>query len=147
MSSDVRTMTAPPLLKTRERSRVISGLAVLAVALAGTATLFAYDPAQHGFYPRCFLRAITGLNCPGCGSMRAIHQLLHGHILVAARLNLLLVLSMPGVAWWAARFGMWWMSGKAMMLDIRPRWMWALFAIASVFTILRNLPGYEWLAP
>jgi hypothetical protein len=79
--------------------------------------------------------------------LRAIHQLLHGHVLEAARLNLLLVLSLPGTAWWVARCGLLWLSGRAMTFDVRPAWLWLLFGIASAFTILRNLPGYAWLAP
>lgn len=37
--------------------------------------------------------------CPGCGSQRAIHQLLHGHIAEAFKLNALLIPSiMYGLA-------------------------------------------------
>src|SRR5262245_65928456 len=104
---------APPRLNSGNQMRWMPALAMLVVATVGTVILFSFDPARYNFYPRCFVRAVTGLNCPGCGSLRAIHQLLHGHVLVAARLNLLLVLSLPGVAWWVARCGMLWFSGKA----------------------------------
>ena len=146
MSSIVKN-TPPPLLMPREHARLFPGLAMLVLAAAGTAILFYYDPARYGFYPPCFLRVVTGLNCPGCGSLRAIHQLLHGHVLEAARLNLLLVLSIPGSAWWFVRCGVLWLSGRTMTFDVRPSWLWMLFGIASAFTILRNLPGYAWLAP
>jgi hypothetical protein len=138
---------APPLLSAPERIRLVYGLVVLVAATAGTAILFSYDPARYGFYPPCFFRSFTGLNCPGCGAMRAIHQLLHGHVLTAARFNLLLVLSLPGSVWWVARCGFLWLSGKSVIFDIRPAWLWTLFGIVTVFTILRNLPGFEWLAP
>ena len=114
---------------------------------AGAVVIFLFDPAQHNFYPLCYLRAVTGLNCPGCGAMRAIHQLLHGHIAAAARLNLLLLLSLPFSAWWAIRSGAAWIQGQPTAFSIRPFWIWTFLAVASVFTVLRNLPGFEWLAP
>lgn len=38
---------------------------------------------------------MTGLKCPGCGSQRAIHSLLHLDILAALGYNAFLVLSLP----------------------------------------------------
>ena len=39
---------------------------------------YTHDPAAGGA-PRCMFRLVTGYDCPGCGSQRAIHSLLHGH--------------------------------------------------------------------
>jgi ABC-type amino acid transport system permease subunit len=41
---------------------------------------------------------MTGLKCPGCGSQRAIHSLLHFDFVQAFRYNALLVLSLPLLA-------------------------------------------------
>ena len=41
---------------------------------------------------------ITGLHCPGCGSLRAVRQFLHGELWAAFRLNPLMVLSLPLLA-------------------------------------------------
>lgn len=38
---------------------------------------------------------LTGLECPGCGSQRAIHSLLHLDIAAAFKFNALLVSSLP----------------------------------------------------
>lgn len=38
---------------------------------------------------------LTGLECPGCGSQRAIHSLLHLDIGAAFKFNALLVSSLP----------------------------------------------------
>ena len=132
-------MTAPP-------ARVVVPL-LLGGGVAGAAMIFLFDPAQHSFYPICYFRVVTGLNCPGCGITRAIHQLLHGNIAAAARLNLLLVLCLPFSAWWAIRNGAAWIQGQPMAFSIRPLWIWTFLAVASVFTVIRNLPGFEWLAP
>src|SRR6266513_4699752 len=67
-------------------------------ALAATVLfviLFFFSPSQYPFYPRCPLHAMTGLHCPGCGSLRAVHSLLHGDIGAALHFNALLILSLP----------------------------------------------------
>lgn len=38
---------------------------------------------------------LTGLKCPGCGTQRAIHALLHGDVVTALRFNALLPVSIP----------------------------------------------------
>jgi len=57
--------------------------------------LYFFPPEQHAFYPRCLFYRITGAKCPGCGGLRAMHQLLHGHIANAWHYNALVVLSLP----------------------------------------------------
>lgn len=54
-----------------------------------------FDPLQHTFFPACPFRSFTGLECPGCGSQRALHHLLNFQFLLAFRQNPLLVLSIP----------------------------------------------------
>ena len=110
--------------------------------------LYLFDPAApNSLYPICLLHATTGLNCPGCGATRAMHQLLHGNVVAAAHLNLLFVLCFPVAVWWAIRLVSGWFSGRPVDTSIRPAWLWTFLAVASVFTVLRNLPGFEWLAP
>ncbi len=58
------------------RKTVIIGLGVLAAAMLFIA--WRYDPAGGEFpYPRCSFRLLTGLDCPGCGSARALHAMTH----------------------------------------------------------------------
>jgi hypothetical protein len=71
---------------------------VAAGALAAGALLFTFDPATAGFFPPCPFRWATGLLCPGCGTLRAIHQILHGHFAAALALNPMLVLTLPLLA-------------------------------------------------
>ena len=66
----------------------VSGAAVAAVLMVH----FLFNPSHYGFYPRCILYRMTGIYCPGCGALRASHQLIHGHFLTALRCNALLVL-------------------------------------------------------
>lgn len=60
-----------------------------AVALLVLAAVyFVFDPNVDGLFPRCGFFVLTGLKCPGCGSQRALHALLHGDVVGAFRLNM-----------------------------------------------------------
>jgi len=64
-------------------------------AIAAVALYTAIDPESSVFFPKCPFHMLTGLECPGCGSQRAIHSLLNGDIAAAIHYNLLIVLSIP----------------------------------------------------
>jgi len=121
------------------------------VGLAGAAAfLFLFDPARAGLYAPCPFHALTGLLCPGCGSLRALHQLLHANLSAALALNPLMVLSIPFVLYlfwrdWRASRGAPCDSGSAI-----PPWMiWSVLAIILGYWVLRNIPCYPFdlLAP
>lgn len=76
----------------RVRRRRVGILAVL--LFAGT-LLFLFDPATSSFYPPCLFKTVLGVPCPGCGSLRAAHQLLHGHFAAAWALNPALMIVGP----------------------------------------------------
>lgn len=132
---------APPRLaawKTEQRV----WLAIWGAGLLGCcALLFYFNPAQHSFYPRCAFFQMTGWQCPGCGGLRAAHQLLQGHVGEAFRLNALAVLGMPLAAWWLWRN---WARGGA---RVRVRWVWLFLAGLLLFGVMRNLPWFGWLSP
>ncbi|WP_394331100.1 DUF2752 domain-containing protein [Flammeovirga pacifica] len=54
-----------------------------------------FNPLAYDFFPKCPFKAVTGLDCPGCGSQRAIHQLLNFNLIAAFKYNPLLLLSIP----------------------------------------------------
>ncbi|MGV8914209.1 MAG: DUF2752 domain-containing protein [Kaistella sp.] len=53
------------------------------------------DPASSYFFPKCPFTYATGMYCPGCGSQRAVHELLHLNFANAFKQNALLVFSIP----------------------------------------------------
>ena len=110
------------------------------------AVLYSFDPAQYRLYPTCVLHQATGLWCPGCGALRASHQLLHGHVALALRYNALLVLSLPLLAWWAALVAR---QGWCAVPRVRAAWLWTALVVVVVFGVLRNVPCTQlaWLAP
>jgi hypothetical protein len=70
--------------------------------VVGTLVVLALVPIYHYFppettpgFPRCPFRLVTGYQCPGCGSQRAIHHLLNLRVGKAFAANPLLVISLP----------------------------------------------------
>ena len=108
--------------------------------------LFCFDPRQYHFYPICFLHQTTGLLCPGCGALRAAHQLLHGHLAAAFRLNPMLVVSVPFLLWLAVRFGRQTVLRQPLSPGVRPFWLWLMLAAVLVVSVLRNLPWAPFVA-
>lgn len=73
-------------------------MAAAALAVAAIIVIyFSFDP-QAGLFPRCPSKILTGLDCPGCGSQRALHALLHGDFIAALRFNALMVAALPFIA-------------------------------------------------
>lgn len=128
-------------------TRLRIGLAV-ALALTGGAVLFVFDPATAGFFPRCPLHLLTGLLCPGCGSQRALHALLHADVTGAYRHNALLVSSLPLLAYIGLRRAVAWRWGRAWPAPYtRAPWLVALVALTLAFFVLRNTEAFAFLAP
>ena len=59
---------------------------------------YSFNPSIYTLFPKCPFLALTGLQCPGCGSQRAVHSLLHLDIRNAFGYNALLVVSLPIIA-------------------------------------------------
>jgi hypothetical protein len=137
----------PPVLTVAERKDSFWIAMCALAAVVGTAVLFFLNPAEHGIFPRCLFHATTGLNCPGCGATRALHELAHGHVMAALQLNALLVVSLPLLAGLALRRAVLRVRGQAGAFVVRPAWMWLFLGVALVFSVLRNLPAFAWLSP
>ena len=121
-----------------------------AVAVSGALfVLYFFNPAQSGFYPLCLFHSTTGLLCPGCGSLRAMHQLLHGNVIAALHCNLLLVGSVPLLAAFGVQYVFLKQQKKPLVFRVHTVWLYALTAALVVFSVLRNLPAepFSWLRP
>ena len=130
---------------------VVVGLAVIVGICLGVAVLlYRLDPAKCALYPPCVLHLITGLYCPGCGSARALHQLLHGNLLMAVRFNPLLVAALPFVCYAFLMEGIRAATGSR-VTTFRPRWNYAkaVLYLVVAYWVLRNVPIYPFtlLAP
>jgi hypothetical protein len=63
------------------------------LAFFGMLALYIFwNPSHSNIFPKCPVYYTTGLYCPGCGSQRAAHQILNGHIIDGIRHNYLIAL-------------------------------------------------------
>ena len=81
------------------KQRTMTGIMVAAI-LGGLAIVYQFPPAENSFYPRCPIYLTTHWLCPGCGSTRALHSLLHLDIQSALRYNALFTLLFPIACLW-----------------------------------------------
>ncbi len=56
---------------------------------------YTLDPNKVSLFPKCPFYLLTGYLCPGCGSQRAIHSLLHFDFISAFSYNAFLVIILP----------------------------------------------------
>lgn len=61
--------------------------------------LYLNEPVKGGIFPPCPFNYLTGLYCPGCGSLRGLYSILHGNVLKALDHNALMVFSLPLIAY------------------------------------------------
>lgn len=91
---------------------------------------FFFDPSAAGFFPPCPVKKFTGLECPGCGSQRAFHALLHLRLAEAFRFNPLAFAAVPFVIYDRV-------TGKGPLRHSRAPWF--VLGIVIAYWILRNL--------
>ena len=130
-------------------SRLTPPLAVAGLVLGASLVLHLRDPHQQGSYGFCPWLALTGTSCPGCGGLRAVHDLTDLRLADAASSNLLLVAALPAfaVAWVRSVRQRWtgvlrpWPPGRVQAVSL-------VAGVAIVtFWVVRNLPAAGWLAP
>ena len=126
------------------RSTVI---AIWSLLVAGAAYVFAFEPGRSGFFPICLFRYFTGFTCPGCGSTRAMHQILHGDFLTAFTLNPLLLIAIPFLLFALLRYSVTVLRGGVPRPNSLPApYIYAIFFIVLSFWIFRNTPYYPFVS-
>lgn len=79
------------IVRTIHRGADVRHPLVWIAAAAAAAVYFLLDPETTAFMPKCPVKFFLGLSCPGCGSQRALHALLHGDVARALHFNFLMV--------------------------------------------------------
>jgi hypothetical protein len=117
-------------------------LMVAASATLVCAATWVGDPTTPGGpLPVCPTKALLGIDCPGCGSLRMLYSLLHGNLMTAARFNALGLVAVVLLVW----AYLVWTYGRVTGRRIRSwqdqRWsaMVAL-SLVVVWFVVRNIP-------
>jgi Protein of unknown function (DUF2752) len=128
------------------RQMSVRGLgAPLLVAATSTlvcAAIWAGDPTTpHGPLPVCPTKALFGIDCPGCGSLRMLYSVMHGDLLAAAKFNALGLAALVLLIWAYVV----WSYGRAVGRRV-PSWQhhrWSAVVTLSLvcaWFVLRNIP-------
>jgi hypothetical protein len=121
----------------RLRGRRVQALLALGAFSLVLLVLLVVDPRTAPFAPSCPLHATTGLHCPGCGTGRALHALVHGDLARALRLNVLAIAAIPVFLALTLRAAI--RPGER--LPIPPLWLQVvIYVILAFFFVARNLP-------
>ncbi len=130
-------------------------VAVILLGLVGLGMLYFCAPGQSAYYPPCPFHRLTGLHCPGCGTLRCLHALMHGEVATAFGHNPLTASLLPVLVILGCYHCLYAFGGRG---PTRPRWstsrlpaasIWGLFVVIVLFWILRNVPHapFAGLAP
>jgi hypothetical protein len=76
-------------------SNAMKGLLLVVVATAAISLYLIFDPSDYNWFPKCVFYQMTGLECPACGSQRAVHAILNGSFLEGFLYNPFIVISIP----------------------------------------------------
>ncbi len=123
--------------------------AFIGVLILG-AVYFEYDPINNLLFPKCPLYATTGIYCPGCGSQRATHALLHLDIPGVFSSNILFLPALLVVfLHYSIAISNHFLGTTYHSILDKSKAPWVIFIIVVLFFILRNIPypPFSYLAP
>ena len=124
----------------KSRGLTKRNLLVAAAAVAALAVYILFCE-YSGAMPRCPFKWVTELDCPGCGSQRALHSLLHGHPMDAWGYNLILppvviyLMALVLLPLWGDR-----RAERIHAALTSPAAIWSLLGVVMAWWVLRNLP-------
>lgn len=120
----------------------LDGLSAAAVLVSAAALLYFVEPGSSCWTPPCLFHELTGLHCPGCGTGRGLHMLVHGNLSGALRMNSLMVFSIPLMACLIVR-------QKVTSKPLAGWVPWLIAAVIAAFWLARNISAYPFtlLAP
>ncbi len=117
-------------------------LLVAASATVVCAAIWVGDPTTpHGPLPVCPTKALLGIDCPGCGSLRMLYSLMHGNLLAAARFNALGLVAVMLLVWAYLAWTYGRLKGRRISSWQHQRWAAVVAALLWVaWFVVRNIP-------
>jgi hypothetical protein len=130
---------------TRQGSVPLSLGAPLAVAASATlmcAAIWVGDPTTpNGPLPVCPTKALLGIDCPGCGSLRMLYSLVHGNLLSASRFNALGLAAVVLLVWAYLAWTYGRVAGRRIRSWQHHRWSAAVtLTLVVAWFVVRNIP-------
>ena len=131
------------------RGELVAPALTAGAAVASLGLVAAVDPNVPGRYPVCPSIVLFGVFCPFCGGLRGAHALTEGDLAGMVASNLLVPVVIVLAAWG-------WLAWTTRVVGVArpvpgPRastrtWL-VVAGLALLYGVLRNVPGFEALAP
>ncbi|MCQ2249606.1 MAG: DUF2752 domain-containing protein [Bacteroidales bacterium] len=125
----------------QKKFTILIAVAAIIFVAAMAFVYFKYNPLESNMFPKCGFYVITGWKCPGCGSQRALHFLLHGQFAESFRQNPLLwvggiyiaVTQLMRLRWFGPRC-------EQLRLSLTGLWASVFWLVAIIaYWVLRNV--------
>jgi hypothetical protein len=102
---------------------------------------FYYNDPSNGeaIFISCITKSISGFDCPGCGSQRAFHELLHGNFIKAAQFNLLIYFFVPLLLFIFLKITLKPFNIFLPDIIISTKWLVSILVSIILFSIIRNV--------
>jgi ABC-type Fe3+-siderophore transport system permease subunit len=87
-------------------------------------------------YPQCPFKVITGWDCPFCGGLRMVNDLVHGNLVASINDNIVALIGLPLLAAWILtrrRRGRTTLPIPAVV---------GITVLLAAWTVVRNVPGF-----
>lgn len=123
-------------------ARLGAPVMVAATASAACVGIWLADPTTpNGPLPTCPTKALLGVDCPGCGSLRMLYSVLHGNLLAAARFNALGLVAVVLLIWAYLAWTYGRVVGRRIKSWQHTRWAATVtLALWVVWFVVRNIP-------
>ncbi|WP_310779413.1 DUF2752 domain-containing protein [Mycobacterium sp. Z3061] len=127
---------------TKLGARLSAPVFVAAASAVACTGIWLGDPTTpNGPLPTCPTKALLGIDCPGCGSMRMLYSLMHGDLLAAARFNALGLVAVGLLVWAYLAWTYGRVTGRRVRGWQHNRWAaMVTLSLVVVWFVVRNLP-------
>lgn len=125
-------------------------LGVLLLFISIAFLYFFVSPFSSNYFPKCIFYSCTGYYCPGCGSQRAAHNLLHLNFKEVIQQNILFLGGVIAFIYYIfITLSNTFFNTNYKNILTKRLFLWLVVIIIILFTVLRNIDKepFIWLAP
>lgn len=123
------------------RGERIAAVGILLMIVVACVVLTQRHPSGMSVVPNCPTNAVLGIDCPGCGSLRAVHHLLNWRFAEAWRHNqMLIALGLPAIGLLLVDLLSTLAVGRRAIMPFGRGVGYALAFILVAWLVARNLP-------
>ena len=133
-----------PICNPKIMNPLVKKVGIVLIIIAAFFAIYIYakfDP-ETTFFPKCPFFWATGLKCPGCGSQRALHQLLHLRFGSAFQYNACLVVFIPIILFLLIADALRYKYPKLYFASRNPVLSRSIPVVILLWWILRNVFGW-----